>query len=88
MSALESIHPRPWGVLRRLCWTLALLVSVPPFIVLAVLPMLLLLAPVALIGLPFVICAFVPMARSEQPLARSNPSLRCVARPILGQVEP
>jgi hypothetical protein len=61
------------GVVRVTTTILAVLL-LPPFIALAVFPMLLLLAPVALIGVPFIIPALVTgslAARSEDKLRAS-----------------
>jgi hypothetical protein len=54
--------------------TILAVLLLPPFIALAVFPMLLLLAPVALIGVPFIIPALVTgslAARSEDKLRAS-----------------
>jgi hypothetical protein len=78
----------------RTSMTIAALLLLPPFIALAVLPMLLLLAPVALIGVPFIIPALLTgslAARSEdkvraswrppvpQPMLRQRSKLRAVS---------
>jgi hypothetical protein len=61
------------GVL-RVTTTIATVLLLPPFILLAMAPMLLLLAPVALIGVPFIIPALITgslAARSEDKLRAS-----------------
>ena len=78
----------------RVSMTIAAVLLLPPFIALAILPMLLLLAPVALIGVPFIIPALLTgslAARSEdkvraswrppvpQPLLRQRSKLRAVS---------
>lgn len=88
-----SSSGRLHGVL-RISMTIAAVVLLPPFIALAVLPMLLLLAPVALIGVPFIIPALLTgslAARSEdkvraswrppvpQPMLRQRSKLRAVS---------
>jgi hypothetical protein len=76
----------------RVTATIATVLLLPPFIALAVLPMLLLLAPVALICIPFLVPAMLSgtlAARSEdiqraswrpepQPVARARAGLRVV----------
>lgn len=70
----------------RISMTIVAVLLLPPFIALAVLPMLLLLAPVALIGVPFIIPALLTgslAARSEDKVRASwRPP---VAQPMLGQ---
>jgi len=78
----------------RISMTIVAVLLLPPFIALAVLPMLLLLAPVALIGVPFIIPALLTgslAARSEdkvraswrppvpQPMLRQRSKLRAVS---------
>lgn len=62
-------------MLKVLFYTIAL-VMVPPFVVLAVAPMLLMLAPVALVAIPFMLSAFAGEAREVQPLPRRVRALR------------
>lgn len=68
------------GVL-RVTTTIAALLLLPPFIALAIVPMLLLLAPVALIGVPFIIPALV----SGSLAARSEDKFRASWRPPVPQ---
>lgn len=50
---------RPVGVVvLRACVGLMALVLIPPFVVLVVAPLLLMLLPVAFVALPFMLCAF------------------------------
>ncbi len=78
----------------RISLTIIAVLLLPPFIALAIAPMLLLLAPVALIGVPFIIPALLTgslAARSEdkvraswrppvpQPMLRRRSKLRAVS---------
>jgi hypothetical protein len=64
------------GIL-RVCTTVTAVLLLPPFIALAVFPMLLLLAPVALIGVPFII----PALLTGSLAARSEDQVRASWRP-------
>jgi hypothetical protein len=64
------------GVL-RVTTTIAAVLLLPPFIALAIIPMLLFLLPVALIGIPFIIPALI----SGSLAARSEDKLRASWRP-------
>lgn len=69
MSAIGQ-EKRPLSIfLRAVIGTIAL-IMVPPFVVLAIAPMLLVLAPVALVAIPFMISAFAGEAREVQPATR------------------
>ncbi|HKP61005.1 MAG TPA: hypothetical protein VJV78_29950 [Polyangiales bacterium] len=78
--------------LLRVTATIATVLLLPPFIALAVLPMLLLLAPVALICIPFIVPAMLSgslAARSEdiqraswRPAAHSAPAPRAGLRVV------
>jgi hypothetical protein len=61
MSAHEPIeqdkHPFVVILLRVMLGVLAI-IAIPPFVILAIAPMLLMLAPVALVAIPFMITAF------------------------------
>jgi hypothetical protein len=65
----------------RVTMTIATLLLLPPFILLAIVPMLLLLAPVALIGVPFIIPALI----SGSLAARSEDKVRASWRPPVPQ---
>jgi hypothetical protein len=74
---------RPRGILR---WTMtiAALLLLPPFLLLAVVPMLLVLSPVALIGIPFILPAMV----SGSLAARSEDRQRASWKPPLPHRRP
>lgn len=65
----------------RVSMTIAAVLLLPPFIALAILPMLLLLAPVALIGVPFII----PALLTGSLAARSEDKVRASWRPPVPQ---
>ncbi|MET0388934.1 MAG: hypothetical protein ABW321_23375, partial [Polyangiales bacterium] len=62
----------------RLIATVVTLILLPPFLALAVAPMLLLLAPVALIGIPFI----VPAMLSGSLAARTEDRQRAEHKPL------
>jgi hypothetical protein len=62
MSRLAVHVPKPLGTLARCVITAASVILLPPFIVLAVAPMVLMLLPVAFIAMPFMLSAFAPAA--------------------------
>ena len=67
---------RPVGVVvLRACVAVMAMVLIPPFVVLAIAPMLLLLLPVAFVVLPFMLCAFAGEA-GEVPSVSRLRSLR------------
>lgn len=69
MSRIEE-EKRPLGIVFRVLFGTISLVMVPPFVMLAVAPMLLMLAPVALVAIPFILAAFAGEAREVTPLPR------------------
>lgn len=72
---------RSSGWLRTLVIALSALL-LPPFLLLAVAPMLLLLAPVALIGIPFIVPAMLTgsIAAREEDRQRASASMKPVPR--------
>lgn len=66
----------------RLTATIAAVVLLPPFIALAIIPMLLFLLPIALIGIPFII----PALLTGSLAARSEDKLRASYRPPVPSV--
>ena len=54
MSRIEE-EKRPFGIVMRVIFATITVMMVPPFVMLAVAPMLLMLAPVAIVGIPFVV---------------------------------
>jgi hypothetical protein len=62
-------------------WTSVLLL--PPFFILAIAPMLLLLIPVAIVAIPFIIPAMFPGSWTAFADDRQRASLRPAARPAL-----
>ena len=75
MEPHAELPPRPRTCLRVLA-TVAAVVLLPPFIALAVLPMLLFLLPVALIGIPFIVPALLTVSLSARSEDRQRASLR------------
>jgi hypothetical protein len=75
MSRIEE-EKRPIGIWLRVISGAIAVVMVPPFVVLAIAPMLLMLAPVALVAIPFMLSAFAGEAREVQPLPRRIRALR------------
>ena len=69
MSRIEE-EKRPLGIWFKVLSGSIAVVMVPPFVILAVAPMLLMLAPVALVAIPFMLSAFAGEAREVQPLPR------------------
>jgi hypothetical protein len=69
MSRIEE-EKRPFGIVLRVLFGTISVVMVPPFVMLAVAPMLLMLAPVALVAIPFILAAFAGEAREVAPLPR------------------
>jgi len=67
------VQTRSRGVFRVIA-TAAAVLLVPPFVVLAIAPMLLLLVPVALIGIPFIIPAMLSgsLAAREEDIQRAS----------------
>jgi hypothetical protein len=72
---------RSRGMLRLLA-TIATVLLLPPFILLAVLPMMLFLVPVALIGIPFIIPALVSVSLAVRSEERQRASLRPLPRSL------
>ncbi len=75
MSRIEE-EKRPLAIWLRVLFATITAVMVPPFVVLAIAPMLLMLAPVAIVAIPFVVAAFAGEAREVQPLPRRVPALK------------
>jgi hypothetical protein len=69
MSAFGE-EKRPLGIVVRVVIGTVALIMVPPFVVLAMAPILLMLSPVALVAIPFMISAFAGEAREVQPTPR------------------
>lgn len=63
MSGSDTYKTKPFGMTARFIFGTVAAILVPPFIVLAVAPMLLFMVPVAIVGIPFVLSAFAGEAR-------------------------
>lgn len=66
---IEAQHLERWRPVLRVLATVATVLLLPPFLLLAVAPMLLMLVPVALVAIPFLIPALLTVsiaARSEE----------------------
>jgi hypothetical protein len=59
---------RPFSFAFKVVMGTVAVLMVPPFVVLAIAPMLLMLAPVALVAIPFMLSAFAGEAREVQPI--------------------
>jgi hypothetical protein len=75
MSRIEE-EKRPFGIVARCIFATITAVMVPPFVMLAIAPMLLMLAPVAFVVIPFILAAFAGEAREVQPLPGRVRALR------------
>jgi len=67
MSRIQ-VHRRPFGIGMKMVFACIAGVLLPPFVVLAIAPMVLFLIPVAIVGIPFVLSAFAGEAREVQPM--------------------
>ena len=67
---------RPRSRLLRIMIYLLALILVPPFLVLAVAPMLLMLTPVALIGIPFIVPAMLSSSLAQRTEDKQRASWR------------
>ena len=74
--------PRSLGIARTLVSAAALLL-LPPFVVLALAPMLLVLIPVAMVGIPFLVPALLPSSIAAVGDERRIARLRAYPRPRL-----
>jgi hypothetical protein len=72
---------RPRALLRVIA-TVAAVLLLPPFVALAVAPMLLLLAPVALIGIPFIVPAMLSGSLAARSEDRQRASWKPAPRPM------
>lgn len=79
------VEPRPNAALRTLA-IIASVLLVPPFIALAVVPMLLLLLPVALICIPFIVPAMLSGSLAARSEDRQRASWRPPAQPRAARV--
>lgn len=80
MNRDETGTRRSRGIF-RVAVTIVTALLLPPFLLLAVAPMMLLLAPVALIGIPFIVPALVSVSLA----ARSEDKQRASWRPPLAR---
>jgi len=60
----------------------AAVLMLPPFFVVAVAPMLIVLAPVALVAIPFLVPALLPSSRAAQQEQQLRRSLRPLPAPV------
>ena len=80
----EARRLERWRPVIRVLATVATVLLLPPFLLLAVAPMLLMLVPVALVAIPFLIPALLTVsiaARSEEKQRQSWRPPRPIARP-------
>jgi len=66
----------PAGFAARACVGVVASILIPPFVMLAIAPMLLVLAPVALVAIPFLIATFAAEAREVGTAPRRVPALQ------------
>lgn len=69
MSRIEE-EKRPLGIALRVLFATVAGIMIPPFVVLAIAPMVLFMVPIAIVGIPFVVAAFVGEASEVSPLPR------------------
>jgi hypothetical protein len=70
MSRIATRNARTLVFALRTGIVLLAAILVPPFVILAIAPMLLIVAPVAFIAIPFMLSAFAPEAREVQVAPR------------------
>jgi hypothetical protein len=76
MSRNATNNTRAFGfMVRAVVGTIAAII-IPPFVMLAIAPMLLVLVPVALVAIPFMLSAFAGEAREVRIVPRRLPALR------------
>jgi hypothetical protein len=63
MSRIDTGNAKSFGLTARFLFGIVASVMVPPFVMLAVAPMLLVLAPVAFVAIPFMLSAFATEVR-------------------------
>ena len=71
-----QVRKRPFGIGMKMVFACIAGVLLPPFVMLAIAPMVLFMIPVAICGIPFVISAFAGEAREVQPMPRRVRALR------------
>jgi hypothetical protein len=77
----DDVPPaRAHGIL-RITATIAAVLLIPPFVLLAVAPMMLVLAPVALIGIPFIVPAMLSGSLAAREEDRQRASWRPAPQP-------
>jgi hypothetical protein len=76
MSRIDTGNAKPFGLTARFIFGVVASILVPPFVMLAVAPMLLVLAPVALIAIPFMLSAFATEVREVPAAPRRVRELR------------
>ena len=67
-----QVQKRPFSLGMKMVFYCIAGVLLPPFVVLAIAPMVLMLLPVALIAIPFVLSAFAGEAREVQPMSQGR----------------
>jgi hypothetical protein len=84
MNQFEVRHAGRTRTLVRVTATLATVLLLPPFLLLAVLPMMLFLVPVAIVGIPFIVPALLSVsfaARTEEIQRRESWKPKPLATP-------
>ena len=76
MSGIDSEENKPFGFGVRFAIGTVAAILVPPFVVLAIAPMVLVLIPVALVAIPFMLSAFASEAREVVAPPRRLRALR------------
>jgi hypothetical protein len=79
MSGIDPYNNKPFGMTARFVIGTVAAIMLPPFVVLAVAPMLLVLVPVALVAIPFMLSAFAGQAREVVAPPRRLRALRQIA---------
>jgi len=74
MFGPQHVTPRVFAARTFVVFLASILI--PPFVILAIAPMLLFMVPVAIVGIPFVIFSFVGEAREVVTAPKRVPALR------------
>lgn len=75
MSGSDTYQAKPFGTTGRLLIGTVSAIMLPPFVVLAIAPMVLVLVPVAIVAIPFMLYAFAGEAREVVAPPRRLPAL-------------
>ena len=80
MNNEACVRGERWSAVLRRSVVILALIALPPFFLLAILPMLLMLLPVAVIGIPFIASGLLSGSLSEQQQPRHRAVVRFTVR--------